>query len=67
MFFFHLVVNVERDRDSWKWNYYRTNKTYAIFPGIFESDENDDSVNLQFVNELSEKMLIMSGYVILYQ
>lgn len=49
IYFFHILINVETDTDSWKWIFYKPSKTYARFPGTFESE--DDSENLQFVNE----------------
>ena len=39
MFFFHLLVNLETDYSAWKWNFYRANKTFLEFPGIFASTD----------------------------
>ena len=36
VYFFHLLVNLEMNLDAWKWNFYRANKSYLQFPGIFE-------------------------------
>ena len=48
MFFFHLLVNLETDYSAWKWNFYRANKTFLEFPGIFASTDPfdlDEEVN----------------------
>ena len=34
IYFFHLLVNLETDLDSWKWNFYRANKTFIELPGL---------------------------------
>ena len=39
VFFFHLVINIEADLGAWKWNFYRSNKTFLQFPGIFASTD----------------------------
>ena len=49
IYFFHILINVETDIDSWKWIYYKPNRNYATFPGTFESE--DVSPNLKFVNQ----------------
>ena len=48
IFFFHILVNIETDMDSWKWIYYKPNKIFSEFPGVFEHEEFE---NLQSVNE----------------
>ena len=39
VFFFHLLINLETELGAWKWNFYRANKTFLHFPGIFASTE----------------------------
>ena len=39
IFFFHLLINLENDLDSWKWNFYRSNKTFIELPGVFLGSE----------------------------
>ena len=48
IYFFHILINIETDMDSWKWIFYKPNKTFSEFPGIFE---NEEFGNLQFMNE----------------
>ena len=40
---------METDKDSWKWIFYKTTRTYLRFQGTFQSE--DDLTNLQFVNQ----------------
>ena len=42
IFFFHLLVNLETDLDSWKWNFYRANKTFIELPGLFLGSEGEE-------------------------
>ena len=39
VFFFHLLINVETELGAWKWNFYRANKTFLQFPGLFALTE----------------------------
>ena len=39
VFFFHLLINLETELGAWKWNFYRANKTFLQFPGLFASTE----------------------------
>ena len=39
VFFFHLLINLETELGAWKWNFYRANKTYLQFPGLFASTD----------------------------
>ena len=42
VFFFHLLINLDTRVGSWKWNFYRANKTYLQFPGLFASTDSLD-------------------------
>ena len=35
IYFFHLLINVESDRDSLKWMIYKSRKSFLKFPGTF--------------------------------
>ena len=48
IFFFHLIINVQKDEKSWKWIYYLPDRVFSRFPGTFEYTE--DSVG-QIVHE----------------
>ena len=39
VFFFHLLINLETELGAWKWNFYRANKTFLQFPGLFASTD----------------------------
>jgi len=39
VFFFHLLINLETELGAWKWNFYRANKTFLRFPGLFASTD----------------------------
>ena len=54
IYFFHILINFETDVDSWKWIFYKPNRTYTTFQGIFESE--DDPSNLKFVNSANGGM-----------
>ena len=36
VFFFHLVLNFENDRDAWNWVTYKAEKDYITFSGLAE-------------------------------
>ena len=38
IYFFHIVINIETEKESWKWIHYKSKKSYATFPGIFETE-----------------------------
>eukprot|EP00092_Neocalanus_flemingeri_P032574 GFUD01035430.1.p1 GENE.GFUD01035430.1~~GFUD01035430.1.p1 ORF type:complete len:611 (-),score=162.78 GFUD01035430.1:61-1893(-) len=50
IYFFHIVINVEKDLNSFKWIYYQANKSFTIFQGIFENENEDGVKSRQFVN-----------------
>ena len=35
IYFFHILINIETDRDSIKWTFYKSQKSFLTFPGIF--------------------------------
>ena len=35
IYFFHLLINIESDRDSLKWMFYKSSKAFLRFPGTF--------------------------------
>ena len=35
IYFFHLLINIEADRDSLKWILYKSSKLFLRFPGVF--------------------------------
>merc|ERR1719430_2491925 len=37
VYFFHLLINLETELGAWKWSFYRANKTFLQFPGLFAS------------------------------
>ena len=39
VFFFHLLINLETELGAWKWNFFRANKTFLRFPGLFASTD----------------------------
>ena len=49
IYFFHVLKNIENDVDSWKWIFYRPNRAFSEFPGIFGSEETFR--NLQYIDE----------------
>ena len=35
IYFFHILINIESERDSLKWILYKSEKQFLKFPGIF--------------------------------
>ena len=36
IFFFHLLINVEKDLNSLKWTIYKADREFLTFPGVFK-------------------------------
>ena len=52
MYFFHILKNIQNNVESWKWIFYRPNRTFSEFPGIFKSAES--TRNIHYVDEIDE-------------
>ena len=53
IYFFHIPMHIELDVNSWKWTFYKPEKTYLSFPGVFEGGE--DIQSMRFVNLSDEE------------
>ena len=52
IYFFHIVINIEKDIYAFKWIYYKADKNFTIFPGTFENEAGVES--RQFVHEKTD-------------
>ena len=35
IYFFHILINIETDKDALKWVYFKSSKQFLTFPGVF--------------------------------
>ena len=49
IYFFHIVINIEKDINAFKWINYKSDKNFSIFLGTFENEAGVES--RLFVNE----------------
>ena len=55
VYFFYVIINVEKDDHSWKWIYYLPNRTFSHFPGTFEDIEDETYVQVVEEDKAEEK------------
>ena len=55
IYFFYILINIETDRDAWKWIHYKSQKSYTVFPGIFKTQINSEAPHLVDEDTAKEK------------